>query len=168
MPTITATDHNALVAVSLVNLKGRERGGRNICEPMPTIYAGGTHAAVVAAFLAPYYGSGSGETGRDLNAPAPTITTKDRFQLVTVTIDSELYVITDIGMRMLQPHELAAAQGFPDGYRFGDVNGRPVPKHTQVRLIGNSVCPPLARALVEANFQHERQFMPAPAEIAAA
>lgn len=87
---------------------------------------------------------------------------------MTVTIDGEQYVITDIGMRMLQPHELAAAQGFPEHYRFGDVDGKPVPKHTQVRLIGNSVCPPLARAIVEANFTHERKFMPAPAETVAA
>ncbi|WP_110642522.1 DNA cytosine methyltransferase [Salinicola sp. CPA57] len=168
VPTVTATDHNALVAASMVNLKGSERGGRDVREPMPTVCAGGTHAAAVAAFLAPYYGSGSGETGRDLNAPSPTITTKDRFQLVTVMIEGEQYVITDIGMRMLQPHELAAAQGFPEHYRFGEVDGRPVPKHTQVRLIGNSVCPPLARALVEANFTHERKFMPAPAETVAA
>ncbi|KAA0015512.1 DNA cytosine methyltransferase [Salinicola corii] len=166
VPTITATDHNALVAASMVNLKGSERGGRDVREPMPTVCAGGTHAAAVAAFLAPYYGSGSGETGRDLNTPSPTITTKDRFQLVTVTIDGEQYVITDIGMRMLQPHELAAAQGFPDHYRFGEIDGKPVPKHTQVRLIGNSVCPPLARALVEANFTHESQFMPVPASAA--
>ncbi|KFF48123.1 DNA methyltransferase [Gammaproteobacteria bacterium MFB021] len=166
VPTITATDHNALVAASMVNLKGSERGGRDIAEPMPTVCAGGTHAAAVAAFLAPYYGSGSGETGRDLNAPAPTVTTKDRFQLVTVTIAGEQYVITDIGMRMLQPHELAAAQGFPSHYRFAEIDGKPVPKHTQVRLIGNSVCPPLARALVEANFTHEQKFMAAPANAA--
>lgn len=166
LPTITATDHNAPVAVSLVNLKGSERGGRDPRDPMPTICAGGTHAAAVAAFLAPYYGSGSGETGRDLRAPAPTVTTKDRFQLVTVVIKGEQYVITDIGMRMLQPHELAMAQGFPADYQFAEVDGRPVPKYQQVRLIGNSVCPPLARAIVEANFTHERRFMPAPMEAA--
>lgn len=168
LPTITATDHNAPVAVSLLNLKGSERGGSDITQPMPTICAGGTHAAAVAAFLAPYYGSGSGETGREMRAPAPTITTKDRFQLVTVTIGGEQYAIVDIGMRMLQPHELAAAQGFPGSYQFAEVDGKPVPKYAQVRLIGNSVCPPLARAIVEANFKHERRFMPAPAERAVA
>ncbi|WP_306168592.1 DNA cytosine methyltransferase [Halomonas sp. MMSF_3323] len=161
LPTITATDHNAPVAVSLLNLKGCERGGRDPREPMPTVCAGGTHAAAVAAFLAPYYGSGSGETGRDMRAPAPTVTTKDRLQLVTVTIAGEQYAIVDIGMRMLQPHELAAAQGFPDHYEFAQINGKPVPKYQQVRLIGNSVCPPLAKAIVEANFTHERRFMPA-------
>ncbi|MCA0973450.1 DNA cytosine methyltransferase [Halomonas denitrificans] len=156
LPTITATDHSAPVAVSLVNLKGSERGGRDPRQPMPTICARGTHAAAVAAFLAPYYGSGSGETGRDMQAPAPTVTTKDRLQLVTVTIAGEQYAIVDIGMRMLQPHELALAQGFPKHYRFLDLA-----KYKQVRLIGNSVCPPLAKAIVEANFTHERRFMPA-------
>ncbi|MDT8895439.1 DNA cytosine methyltransferase [Halomonas sp. I1] len=163
VPTVTAKDHNALVATSLVNLKGSERGGRDPRQPMPTICAGGTHAAAVAAFLAPYYGSGSGETGRDMRDPAPTVTTKDRFQLVTVTIEGEQYAIVDIGMRMLQPHELAAAQGFPDGYQFAEAGGKKVPKYRQVQLIGNSVCPPLARAIVEANFTHERRFMPTPA-----
>jgi DNA (cytosine-5)-methyltransferase 1 len=66
------------------------------------------------------------------------------------------------------PTPLAAAQGFPSAYQFAEAQGRPVPKYQQVRLIGNSVCPPLARAIVEANFTHERRFMPAPAERAAA
>lgn len=158
MPTVTTTDHNAPVAVTLANLKGTgpTRGGSSVRDPVPTICAGGTHVAAVAAFLAPYYGSGSGTTGRAVSEPAPTITTRDRFQLITVTIAGEQYAIVDIGMRMLQPHELATAQGFPATYRFGDVAGKPIAKSIQVRLIGNSVCPPLARALVEANFSHER------------
>ncbi|WP_110716751.1 DNA cytosine methyltransferase [Salinicola acroporae] len=150
LPTITATDHNGLVTVSLT----------------PAAQASGAKPALVAAFLAPYYGTGSGETGRDLRKPLPTITTTDRFQLVTVTIDGESYTITDIGTRMFQPHELAAAQGFPASYQFAEIDGKPVPKRTQVRLIGNSVCPPLARALVEANFTHEQKFMAAPANAA--
>lgn len=167
LPTVTATDHNSPVAVHLMNLKGSDRRSRGADEPLSTICAGGTHAAAVAAFLAPYYGSGSGETGRDLALPAPTATTKDRLQLVTVTIAGEQYAIVDIGMRMLQPHELAAAQGFPAQYQFAEAGGNPVPKYQQVRLIGNSVCPPLARAIVEANFTHERRFMPASQEVAA-
>lgn len=158
LPTITATDHNAPVAISLVNLKGSERGGRDPRQPMPTICAGGTHAAAVAAFLVKYYGRGVGQCLED---PIHTMPTRDRFGLVTVTIAGEQYAIVDIGMRMLQPHELAAAQGFPDHYEFAQFNGKPVPKYQQVRLIGNSVCPPLAKAIVEANFTHERRFMPA-------
>ena len=136
LPTITATDHNAPVAAKL--------------SP-----AGGTHAAAVAAFLVKYYGQGVGQVMSD---PLHTAPTKDRFGLVTVSIKGEQYVIADIGMRMLQPHELAAAQGFPSAYQFAEAQGRPVPKYQQVRLIGNCVCPPLARAIVEANFTHERRM----------
>lgn len=144
LPTITATDHSAPVAVTLQQAAG----------------LGHHHAEAVAAFLVKYYGRGIGQVADE---PLHTMPTRDRFGLVTVTIRGEQYVITDIGMRMLQPHELAAAQGFPADYQFAEVAGRPVPKYQQVRLIGNSVCPPLARAIVEANFTHERRFMPAPA-----
>jgi DNA (cytosine-5)-methyltransferase 1 len=48
--------------------------------------------------------------------PLGTVTTKDRFGLVTVTIGGEEYVIVDIGMRMLTPRELFNAQGFPPDY----------------------------------------------------
>lgn len=164
MPTITATDHNAPVAVSLVNLKGSERGGRCASEPVPTICAGGTHVAAVAAFLIKYYGQGIGQT---CGEPLHTMPTRDRFGLVTVAIQGEQYAIADIGMRMLQPHELAMAQGFPDGYQFAEAEGSAVPKYQQVRLIGNSVCPPLARAIVEANFSHEEKMLTTkPAEAA--
>ena len=161
LPTVTTTDHNALVSAFMINMKGSQRSAKDAREPLTTICASTTHAYLTAAFLAPYYGSGSGETGRDLRQPAPTVTTKDRLQLVTVMIDGEQYAIADIGMRMLQPHELAMAQGFPAHYQFAEIDGKPLAKHKQVRLIGNSVCPPLARAIVEANFLHESRFMPA-------
>lgn len=164
VPTVTTTDHSAPVAVSLVNLKGSERGGRDPSEPMPTVCAGGTHAAAVAAFLVKYYGQGVGQT---CSEPLHTMPTKDRFGLVTVAIEGEQYAIVDIGMRMLQPHELAVAQGFPGHYEFSEAGGKPIPKYQQVRLIGNSVCPPLARAIVEANFSHEEKMLTAkPAEAA--
>lgn len=57
-----------------------------------------------------------------------------------------------IGMRMLAPRELFRAQGFDERYQIDPVlDGRPLPKTEQVRLCGNSVCPPLAEALVTAN-----------------
>jgi DNA (cytosine-5)-methyltransferase 1 len=58
---------------------------------------------------------------------------------------------------MLTPRELARAQGFPDSYVLDPVvNGKPLSKSAQVRMIGNSVCPDLATALIVANFAHER------------
>lgn len=60
-----------------------------------------------------YYGQGEGQAVTD---PAHTLTTKDRFGLVTVEIHGQPYAITDIGMRMLTPREQFRAQGFPDSY----------------------------------------------------
>ncbi|GAA4002879.1 DNA cytosine methyltransferase [Deinococcus rubellus] len=73
-------------------------------------------------------------------------------QLVLVTVKGELYVLADIGMRMLTPRELAKCQGFSDDYVLErTAEGKPVSKAAQVRAIGNSVCPDLAAALTHAN-----------------
>lgn len=83
-----------------------------------------------------------------------------RFGLVTV--DGAPYEIADIGLRMLTPRELFRAQGFPESYVIDrGADGMKLPKSAQVRLCGNSVCPPIARAIVAANcgrlIQHERE-----------
>ena len=152
-----------LVTAHLINQKGSDQRHRDIRQPANTICAGGNHAGLVAALMAPYYGSGSGLTGRDLRDPAPSITSKDRLQLITVKIDGATYVVTDIGMRMLQPTELYRAQGFPASYIHdhglgADGNQVKLTKTAQVRMCGNSVCPPLATALIRANFQHEQNW----------
>lgn len=109
-------------------------------------------ATRVAAFLIKYYGAGDGQ-GQAADKPLDTVTTLARFAVVTVTIDATTYVIVDIGMRMLTPRELARAQGFPDSYILDPIgpNGRPLSKAAQIRMIGNSVCPDVAEALVRAN-----------------
>ena len=87
-----------------------------------------------------------------------TVTTKDRFGLVTVR--GQEYQIADIGLRMLTPRELYRAQGFPESYAIDrGAAGEPITKTAQVRMCGNSVCPPLARAIVAANYaeQHAAQ-----------
>ena len=115
---------------------------------MPTVTSGGNHIGEVRAFLVKYYSEGGQD--QDCRDPMHTIPTKDRLGLVTVA--GEQYQIADIGMRMLEPHELYAAQGFPSSYVIAPViNGRRLPKHAQVRMCGNSVSPPLAAALVRAN-----------------
>jgi DNA (cytosine-5)-methyltransferase 1 len=121
-------------------------------EPNPTVTADGTHQAEVRAFLMKYYGNEV--DGHDPADPIGTVTTRDRFGIVTV--NGEPYQITDIGMRMLTPRELFKAQGFPPGYEietgvFEDGARRPLTKTAQVRMCGNSVCPPIAAALVSAN-----------------
>jgi DNA (cytosine-5)-methyltransferase 1 len=104
-------------------------------------------ASLVAAFLTKYYGS---DLGQSLNNPLHTVTTRDRFGLVT--LHGQDYQIIDIGMRMLQPHELFAAQGFPSNYIIDkDFEGNNYSKSKQVARCGNAVPPPFADALVRAN-----------------
>lgn len=120
-------------------------------------------AVKTAAFLVKYYGTdGESETAQiqPVDRPLDTITTRARFAVVTVTIDAKTYIIVDIGLRMLTPRELARAQGFPEDYVLDPVvrkflRGkwveRPLTVAEQISAIGNSVCPPVARALVAAN-----------------
>ncbi|AJY38650.1 DNA cytosine methyltransferase [Burkholderia humptydooensis] len=153
--TITAKADTAVAVSHLVKLRGTCRDGSRVDEPLHTISAGGTHHAEVRAFLVAYYGND--KDGADLRDPMRTVPTHDRFGLVT--IHGEDYAIVDIGMRMLTPRELARAQGFPDSYVLDPiVNGKPLSKSAQVRMIGNSVAPDVATALIRANFAHEQQL----------
>ncbi|MDO6489276.1 DNA cytosine methyltransferase [Colwellia sp. 6_MG-2023] len=150
--TITAKDHNALVTSHMVKMRG-DNIGHGTDEPVHTISAGGFHIGEVRAFLVEYYGTG---TAHQLDKPLHTVTTKDRFGLIT--IKGEEYQIIDIGMRMLEPHELFAASGFPSDYLIShDSNGKKLSKAKQVARCGNAVCPPIPKALVIANLGNEQQ-----------
>lgn len=144
-----------VVAANMINLRGTadtQLKGLSIESPVPTISAGGGHSALIATFLQKYYGAGTGQSAAD---PLHTVSTRDTFGLVTVEIDGTTYAIVDIGMRMLTPREQFRAQGFPDSYIIDRApDGRPMTKTEQTRMCGNSVCPPLAAALVTANCAH--------------
>ncbi|PJZ07317.1 DNA cytosine methyltransferase [Pantoea rodasii] len=145
--TVTTTDHHALVTSNLIKFRGNNTG-QPTDTPLHTITASGTHLGEVRAFLMKYYGNEKGGVG--LTEPLGTVTTNDRFGLVTV--DGTDYQIVDIGMRMLQPHELYAAQGFPSWYVIDqDFRGTKYAKDKQVARCGNAVPPPFAEALVRAN-----------------
>ena len=157
-PLSTATSRGSqqrVVTSNLIKLRGTSdahlgASAQGVDEPLGTISAGGTHAAEVRAFLIKYYGNE--QDGHGLDQPIGTVTVQDRFGLVTVTIGGEEYVIVDIGMRMLTPRELFNAQGFPPDYIIDrDAQGQPITKTAQVAKCGNSVCPPLAKALAGAN-----------------
>jgi len=138
-----------LVAAHMMNMKGSARSARSIEEPLAAITAGGTHAAQVCAFLTKYYDTNQAP---ELREPFHTVTTKDRFSLVTVNVAGEPYVIYDIGMRMLTARELFRAQGFPDDYTI-DLRhkNKPLTKTVQVEKCGNAVCPQNAAANIRAN-----------------
>lgn len=122
--------------------------GSDLRDPIGTVTTV-DHHSLVYAFLSAYYGQGVGQAPGD---PLRTITTKDRLGLVAVDVGGGRYHITDIALRMLQPRELYAAQGFPPGYVFNrGKDGRRLTKSAQVRMCGNSVSPPQVAALVRTN-----------------
>ncbi|MGF2878565.1 DNA cytosine methyltransferase [Acinetobacter johnsonii] len=155
--TITAKDHNSLVVSHLSKMKNNCIG-QELSEPIHTMTTVNQFAEV-RAFLTAFYGNE--KDGNSIREPLRTIPTRDRFGLVTV--GQQQYQIVDIGFRMLQPIELFKAQGFPDSYIFEkglDEQGSEIrlTKTEQTRMVGNSVCPQLSRALVEANFKHESKY----------
>lgn len=146
--SVTTVDHHAVVASHLVKLRGTCRDGQPTSEPMPTVTAGGLHVGEVKTTLAvdEYDEHRAQQTlaflreycGEDCDG--------------LVTIDGITYRIVDIGMRMLQPHELYRAQGFPEWYIIDqDYRGKKYAKDKQVARCGNAVPPPFAEALVRAN-----------------
>jgi DNA (cytosine-5)-methyltransferase 1 len=151
MSTVTTQDHHHLVTSHVMKLRGSNVGSA-ADSPLHTVSAQGQHHAEVRAFLMKYYGSPQDPR---LEQPLSTVTTKDRFGLVTVR--GEDYQIVDIGMRMLSPRELFRAQSFPESYVINpEVDGAPLTKTAQVRMCGNSVPPVMSEALVRANVVEQR------------
>lgn len=72
--------------------------------------------------------------------------------ILVYVINGVEYIIVDIGLRMLTPRELFAAQGVPDDYIIDvDCDGKAYPKSEQVARCGNMVPPAFSKALVMAN-----------------
>jgi DNA (cytosine-5)-methyltransferase 1 len=84
-------------------------------------------------FVAPYYGSGSGETGRSLERPIGTLTTRARWAL----IDGDR-------MRMVGAAEGRALMSFPADYLL------PANEAQAWHLLGNAVAPAQARDVINA------------------
>ncbi|HCR1977687.1 TPA: DNA cytosine methyltransferase [Enterobacter hormaechei subsp. steigerwaltii] len=146
--TITTGNHHAAVTSHLVKLRGTCRDGQRTDQPMPTVTAGGTHVGEVKTMLA--------VDGYDEQRAQQALEFLHEYcgpdSTGLVTLDGVVYRIVDIGMRMLQPHELYRAQGFPEWYIIDqDFRGVKYAKDKQVARCGNAVPPPFAEALVRAN-----------------
>lgn len=174
VPTITCAHRGeqALISAFLAQHNG-DAIARDVREPVATITTQGTQVQLVeatladedragaervAAFLIHYFSSG--KQGQDLREPLGAVTTRGRYALVTVA--GVPRPIVDIGMRMLTWRELARAQSFDDGYDLTD--GGRLTKTKAIHLIGNSVCPAFARAIVASAFGPAEQLI----EVAAA
>lgn len=138
--TITSKSKDMLVTSHLVKLRGTCKDGQPITTPGPTLTAGGNHLGEVRTLLMKCTGS----TG--------TLDLETESSPWLVTIKGEKYEIVDIGARMLSPRELYRVQGFTDDYIIDrDCFGNRITVTEQINKCGNSVCPPVAEALVRAN-----------------
>lgn len=171
MPTVTsgqgatrpagAAHALGMAAVNLARFNHGDKQWAGVEEPIGTITSQGNKFGVVYAFLTKYFGCGLGQPADD---PLHTVTTKDRFAVVQIEVAPGVienaiainppgvgpHVLADIGLRMLEPRELATAQGFPAEYLL------PMTKSKAVSAIGNSVCPQVAEALVKANYSESK------------
>ncbi|HDS6224709.1 TPA: DNA cytosine methyltransferase [Klebsiella pneumoniae subsp. pneumoniae] len=146
--TVTTGNHHAVVASHLVKLRGTCRDGQPTNEPVPTVTAGGQHVGEVKTTLV--VEDYDEERAQQALAFLKEYCGPDSTGLVEIS--GVTYRIVDIGMRMLQPHELYRAQGFPEWYIIDrDYRGVKYAKDKQVARCGNAVPPPFAEALVRAN-----------------
>ncbi|MEG4645163.1 DNA cytosine methyltransferase [Paracoccus sp. APAP_BH8] len=163
MATVTATgSHQMPVAPFLAKYYGTGDGARTD-EPMHTITVKDRMAHMQAELAAPPFAPEHHTRARQVAEFLREHGTWDGGEFVTLEIGGASYVVIDIGMRMLTPRELFRAQGFPDDYviegvwredEAGEWHWQPFAKDVQVSCCGNSVCPPIAAAIVGANCQH--------------
>ena len=164
MHTVTSHDREAVVAAHVVKFKG-DNLGSSPTDPVQTVTAsagkdrscGGGTFAVCKVHLVKIRPEDNGnlqhwpEIRSLLNQHCGYQMEDD--DILLLEISGAVYYISDIGLRMLSPRELYNAMGFPPDYIIDrDYLGRPYPKNEQVARCGNAVCPPMAAAVVRANF----------------
>ncbi len=151
--TITAADHNALAAAFVSKFYGTSTG-QPAQEPLHTITQSAGHFGEIRAYLAKWNGAQPLHNWpqiRDmLNRYCDYHIADD--EILILEIGGVAYFIADIGLRMLIPRELYAANGFPLDYIIDrDYKGNAYGKSKQVARCGNAVPPPFATALVRVN-----------------
>lgn len=153
---VTLGSTQGVVAASLGNMHGTNRDGRPIDEPLSTVSAGGSHAHLILGFLQHYFGSGKQDD--DVRQPLGALTGKARYGLVEVMVKGVPHYIDDIGIRMLEPEEGAAAHGFKPGSLPDEITidgkTRRLTKTEKYHLVGNSVPPRMIKLIAECNVRH--------------
>jgi DNA (cytosine-5)-methyltransferase 1 len=99
-------------------------------------------------FLIVYYGTDGSGGWQPLNRPLRTLTTLDRFGLVTWNGGVPF-------LRMLQVPELKRAMGFDSAYELSCGSRR-----DRIKILGNGVCPPVMEAVVRSLTQ-KNEFLEA-------
>lgn len=182
--TVSASgQHHALTTAYMVKYYGNEREGHDMQAPLGTVTTKDRFALVQVESSPPpltedqRYNAWWVMRFLEEHGVVPAIADGPRPSFFMLGSG----IVWDIGMRMFSPRELFRAQGFPDEYEIGKgmfaetdahgvtiVTARPLTKVAQVRMCGNSVSPPPAKALVRANVQGGCLFPEAPLHVHAA
>lgn len=126
--------------------------GAAISEPMRTVTVKDRHGLVETAISAPPFTAAQEGRARQVADFLRCHGFWDKREFVTLEIGGAVYVIVDVGMRMLRARELYNAQGFPPDYEIErGLDGNVFPQTVQISSVGNSVSPPVAAAIVGAN-----------------
>ena len=152
LSTITANETSKALLIPVEGRDGKRAG--SVDEPMRT-----QTTRNETGLLVPYYSAS--ETAKPTDYPVGTLTTVDRYALVTlrgtnapkptVTASGNHHGLVSVTeddvmacrFRMLEPHEIANGMSFPRDYRWQGT------KRERVRLAGNAVTPPAARDLIQ-------------------
>ena len=153
LSTVTASLRHGICAAHIAEFKGQDIG-QSVASPLRTITASAGEFAQCRAWLAKANGGNLGhwpEIRELLNRHCGYRLKED--EVILLMIRGIAYYIADITLRMLTPRELYNAMGFPPDYIIDrDYMGNAYGKTKQVARCGNAVCPPLAEAMVRANF----------------
>ena len=149
--TVTAVDHNGLVE-TFISKFYKTGIGQKPDEPLHTVTTSAGHFGIVTVKMSRSEMNLHhwNEVRELLNAYCGYAIAAD--EILLLDVNGTLYFISDIGLRMLTPRELYAANGFPPDYIIDhDYTGKAYGKTKQVARCGNAVPPPFAEALVRAN-----------------
>ena len=158
--TVTAVDHNGLVE-TFISKFYKTGIGQKPDEPLHTVTTSAGHFGIVTVKMnrSEMNLHHWNEVRELLNAYCGYAIAAD--EILLLDVNGTMYFISDIGLRMLTPRELYAANGFPPDYIIDhDYTGKAYGKTKQVARCGNAVPPPFAEALVRANLPEMcgRQF----------
>lgn len=168
--TITASGGQSMIAAHVAKFKGTNTG-QAPDGPLQTVTAQGGVFAAVGTEIVRY------DSGADLGYWPQVRALLNRYcgwrlaedEVLLLIIDGTAYYIRDILLRMLTPRELYNAMGFPTDYIIDrDADGRAYGKTQQVARCGNAVCPPMAEAVVRANYAAAKYRIRTMADFAAA
>ena len=149
--TVTAVDHNGMVE-TFISKFYKTGTGQKLDEPLHTVTTSAGHFGIVTVKMSQSEMNLHhwNEVRELLNAYCGYAIAAD--EILLLDVNGTMYFISDIGLRMLTPRELYAANGFPPDYIIDhDYTGKAYGKTKQVARCGNAVPPPFAEALVRAN-----------------